>query len=645
LNERIGVFVCNCGTNISEGIDTDALVEFAKRQSGVTLAETHSLACSEEGRDVIAQHIKENGVTHVVVAACSPKQHEATFQKVLADAGLNPHMLQMANIREQVAWVTPDRDDATEKAKAQLDAAIRRVMRHEPIEKEEIDCNTDFLVVGAGVAGMSAALALAQKGRHVTVVERDPWIGGKVVAFEEAFPNLECAPCMLEPLMDHVLHHERITVLTGTEVVGLKGFFGNFDVTIHRRARYVDAEACMGCGACYEPCPALTENPYDGGLSQRHAIFAKFAGALPNLPTIDMDHCLRGKGEECTACEESCFMGAIRFDDQDETSVLRVGGIIVATGFDLLAPETVTPLATSGASVFGSYEFERMLCREGPTEGKIVNRQGVEPKAIAFIHCAGSRDTRHKPYCSGVCCANTLKLVHLARHKLPEATVYEMFSDWCLAGKGYDGLHRRVSEDGIEQIRIPNPNDLEMTEKAGRIAISAPWGGEFMADMVVLSTAIVPAHGAEKIAQTLGLGRDAHGFFGTENDRIAPANTLNRGIYVAGCATGPKDISQSVLQGQAAAGMALSALVPGDKLELEAATSVVNPDRCGGCRICAPLCPYQAIDVDAETKTAKVNSALCRGCGVCAAACPSGAIRSRCFTDVQLRAELQGVLA
>jgi len=645
LDERIGVFVCNCGTNISEGIDTESLVEFAKLQSGVTLAETHSLACSEDGCALLAEHIRESGVTHVVVAACSPKQHEATFQRALAAAGLNPHMLQMANIREQVAWVTPDRAEATEKAKSQLDAAIRRVQRHEPIDKEEIDCNTDFLVIGAGVAGMSAALALAQKGRHVTVVERDPWIGGKVVAFEEAFPNLECAPCMLEPLMDHVLHHDRITVLTGTEVVALKGFFGNFDVTIHRKARYVDGEACMGCGVCYEPCPVLTKNGYDGNLSERHAIFTKFAGALPNLPFIDMEHCLRAKGEECTACQESCFMGAIRYDDQDETSVLRVGGIIVATGFDLLPPSAVTPLADTSASVFGSYEFERMLCREGPTAGKILNRDGVEPKSIAFIHCAGSRDTRHKPYCSAVCCANTLKLVHLARHKLPDATVYEIFSDWCLSGKGYDGLHRRVGEDGIEQIRVPNTNDLELTQQNGQIGISAPWGGEFLAEMVVLSTAIVPDGGAEEIAQILGLGRDGQGFFQTENDRIAPANTLNRGIYVAGCATGPKDISQSVLQGQAAAGMALSALVPGDKLELEAATSVVNADRCGGCCVCAPLCPYQAIDVDSETKTAHVNTALCRGCGVCAAACPSGAIQSRCFTDKQLRAELEGVLS
>ena len=294
--------------------------------------------------------------------------------------------------------------------------------------------------------------------------------------------------------------------------------------------------------------------------------------------------------------------------------------------------------------MIGSYEFERMLCREGPTEGKILTREGAEPKSIAFVHCAGSRDGRHKPYCSAVCCANTLKLVHMTRDKLPDATVFELFSDWCLAGKGYDGLHRRVAEDGIEQIRLANTNDLQLTKKDGRIGVAAQ-GREFLADMVVLSTAIVPAEGAEDIAKVLGLGRDSRGFFQTENDRIAPANTLNRGIYVAGCATGPKDISQSVLQGQAAAGMALSALVPGDKLELEAATSVVNADRCGGCCICAPLCPYQAIDVDAETKTAAINSALCRGCGVCAAACPSGAIQSRCFTDKQLQAELEGVLA
>jgi heterodisulfide reductase subunit A len=645
MDERIGVFICDCGTNISDNLDTEELCRFAAAQDGVVDAHIHRLLCSEEGCADLAETIKAKNLTHVVAAACSPKQHEKTFQKAMIQAGVNPFMLVVVNIREQIAWVTPDRAEATQKAIVQLDAGIRRVKRQTPLDPSVVDCNTDFLVIGAGVAGMIAALTLAQKGRKVTLVERSPWIGGKVVAYEDVFPDMECAPCMLEPLMDHVLHNERITVMTNTVVENIRGFFGNFEATVRTKARYVIAEACMGCSACYDPCPVTTKNAADGNLSDRHAIYTPFPGALPNVPAVDWSSCVRSGGEECTACQEACFFGAIDFSQEDTVDNISVGAVIVATGFEEFDASAIKNFSVGTPNVLSAYQFERMLCREGSTGGRVLTASGEAPKSIAFVHCVGSRDSRHKAYCSSTCCANTLKLIHLARKRMEDApaSVYEFYSDWCLSGKGYQEFHDSVKGEGTKYIRVENPNDIRVRPEDGRLSVEYD-DGCVVVDMVVLAVAMVPAEGSKELAEVLGLSLDRYGFFAPEHDRISPASTRNRGIYVAGCASGPKDIPQSVLQGQAAAGLALSALVPGEKLELESAVSVVNEKLCGACRVCVPLCPYQAIAYDPERDTAFVNNVLCRGCGVCAAACPSGAMSNRHFTDAQIFAEIEGVL-
>ena len=254
MSEKVGVFICDCGSNIADLIDTKKLAEQARSLENVAEVSIHRLWCSEEGRQEMKKVIQEKGLARVVVVACSPKQHEGTFQKVLASAGLNPYLLSMANIREQVAWVTKDKEAATNKALLQMTSAVRRVQLHEPLDKVEIECKNDFLVIGSGIAGITAALTLAQKNRKVYLVEKEAWIGGKICAYEDVFPNLECAPCMMEPKMDEILHHERIVLLTNSEVTNIKGFFGNFDVEIQKKARYVEPEKCIGCGACYDAC-------------------------------------------------------------------------------------------------------------------------------------------------------------------------------------------------------------------------------------------------------------------------------------------------------------------------------------------------------------------------------------------------------
>jgi heterodisulfide reductase subunit A2 len=642
---KTGVFICDCGNNISEVIDTRALSEFARSIPGVVEIKIHRLWCSEEGREELKRTIKEKDISRVIIAACSPKQHELTFQKVLHHAGLNPYLLQIVNIREQIAWVTKDKAAATQKAIIQLGAAIKRVQLHVPLERSQIECKTDFLVIGAGVSGMTAALALAQqKDRKVYLVEKEAWIGGKITAYEEIFPNMECAPCMLEPAMDSVMHHERIALLTNSTIENITGFFGNFNVQIKKKARGIDADKCIGCGACFEACPVNVQNKFNGNLSIRHAVYTPFAGALPNLPVIDAQNCLRSKGQDCRKCQEACSFGAVDYEEQDQFLTVEVGAIVTATGFELLDKTTLKNIAADHPDIIDAFQFERLMSSTGPTEGKILTASAIRPRSIAFVHCAGGRDKNYREYCSGVCCAYSLKLAYLAKKKLGDVKIYEIYSDWCLPGQEYISFCKQVFDTGTEYIRVNNPNELAIYSQGNDLAIR---NGDrtFTVDMCVLASAMVPSPDSAKLAALLGIPADAYGFYSAEHGKLAPASTNLRGIYIAGCCSGPKDITQSVLQAQAAAAMALSLIVPGEKLELEVFTSSVDEKLCGGCHSCISVCPFQAIKFDRERKVAVINEVLCLGCGVCAAVCPAGAIKSKHFTDEEICGEIEGLLS
>ena len=648
--QRIGVYICECGPNIKDAVDIQALLKDARGHENVVLAGSFGFLCSPEGKRFLQEDIQAHKLSRVVIAGCSPKEHEQTFRAILKRAGLNPFLLQVANIREQCAWVVHEREAATQKARALLRGAIKRVSRHEPIEMKTIDCCADVLVVGSGVAGISAALAVARKDRKVYLIEKEPCIGGRVARHEDLYPDMVCASCLIESQLDAVLHHDHIEALTLTELLEVKGYLGNFVASVRQKARYVDPEACIGCSACFEACPVSVPGSFMGGMAGRKAIHIPYPGALPNVALMDEETCLRFQGEPCCACLESCPFGAIRYEEADEIRELKVGAVVVATGFVPFDPLKDDRYGYGKAeNILTSLEFEQLVNSSGPTEGKILLASGRPPGHIAFVHCVGSRTEKFNEYCSGVCCLVTLKHAHQTRRQLPEARICQFHADLCLSGKDSQRFYRQVvEEDGIEFFRMLRPDSIEIRKGSGRIMVSHTdaSGGlkqkEF--DMVILATAMESGEKTEGMAEILDVKLGESGFLEEADSRLDPVSTVREGIFMAGCAQGPKDIPSSVAQGHAVAGRIMGKLQPGEPLALEPMVCEIDPEICSGCLLCKSLCAFKAIATEDGRGTVSINQTMCRGCGVCVAACPSGAINARHFSTRAIFSELRGLL-
>ena len=651
MPERIGVYICECGPNIKDALDLDVLVRYAGSLDGVVAAKPFGLLCAPDGTHFLAKEIHDHDLTRVVVAACSPKEHEQTFRQALEHAGLNPFFLQIANIREQCAWTVADKASATEKAKALISAAVHRVTHHEPLEVKEIACLTDVLVVGAGVAGVHAALTLSQKGRKVYLADRLPCIGGKAAGYEDLFPSLECASCVLDPVLDNVLHNEHIEVMTYAEVQEVLGFYGNFMVTVKKKARMVDTQSCIGCEACFESCPVQVENEYNEGLDNRKAIYIPYPGAVPHVAVIDKDHCLRSQGQSCTACQQACPFGAVDYQAQDEMIKLKVGAIVLATGFDLLEPARVAESGYGKANnVYTGLELERLLSSTGPSEGKVVvAADGSPPGKIALIHCVGSRTAKFNHYCSGVCCTYLFKFTHQLCEKCPNAVMTHFFSELCLPGKSAQAFFDAIStKTAVECVRLKAVDSVRVVEQDGKTFVrymdAQGQSGSAPFDMVVLAPAMEGASDAQDVARTFDISLGRGNFFESQHPVTAPASSTREGVFLAGCARGPKDVQASVADGQAAAGRILSQLVPGGKLTLAPTICEVDEALCSGCKTCMGSCQYKAIGFDRDGRCVRINKVLCRGCGTCVASCPSGAIRAAHYTDGQVFSEIRGLL-
>ena len=660
--QRIGVFVCHCGTNIAGTVDTKAVAEALGREQCVVFATDNTYMCSESGQNLIKDTIKNEKLTGVVVCSCSPRMHEATFRKAAASVGLNPYMVEIANIREQCSWIHKDKVEATEKAIILGRAAIAKVLLNTPLTAGESPVVKRALVIGGGIAGIQTALDIAEAGFEVDIVEKKPTIGGKMTQIDKTFPTLDCAACILTPKMVDCAQNEKIKIYSYSEVDSVSGFVGNFTVKIKRKARFVDETKCTGCGLCTEKCPMKNvPNEFNLGMDNRRAIYIPFAQAVPKVATIDPDHCNMLKNGKCGVCSKVCSAGAIDYKQTDTFVEEKYGAIVVATGFNPIDVSKYGEYAyDQSKDVITSLEFERLTNAAGPTSGTLLRpSDGKHPHTIVFLQCVGSRCTpeRGKQYCSKICCMYTAKHAMLTREKYPDTEVYVFYIDVRTPGKNFDEFYRRAVEDyGVHYIKgavgkVSPQADGTLDVQASDLIMNEQL--HIKADLVVLAAAIEPDKSARPLATKLTASMDTNDFFTEAHPKLRPVESPTAGIFLSGVCQGPKDIPETVSQASACAAKVIGLLVK-DKLTCNPCVAHSNEMMCNGCSQCANVCPYGAITYvekefrmpDRTTKVrrvASVNPAVCQGCGACTVTCPSGAMDLFGFSNNQIMAKVDAI--
>ncbi len=570
---NIGVYVCSCGTNIAHMIDVEAVQEFVSGLPGVRIARTYRYMCSNPGQEMISQDIRELGLNRVVVAACSPRMHEKTFRGACRAGGLNPYLCEMANIREQCSWVHSDRIAATEKAKSLTHGAINRVVQQQPLDPLTAAMSPETLVLGGGIAGLTAALELADAGHRVHLVEKSDHLGGNLARVDLTAPHLDAARDLLTERIVRVRRSHRISALLRSELKSLSGFVGNYSALVETR---------------------------------------------------------NGSGEP-------------------ERRKLEIGNVVVATGYKEFDASRITDYGYGSLpNVITSFELETML-----RAGRITTKAGREPQYVAIIHCVGSRSSEFHGYCSRVCCMTALKYAQEIKSAVPGCYVSDIYIDMHAFGKGCEDFYKRGSEvktlflmygkNERPVIRKAGPGDdcemlIDVNEKLSRERIEIP------ADLVILMVGMEARPDAGEVARLVNITQDKDGWFIESHPKLDPVATTTDGIYIAGTCVAPKDIPDTVAQARAAAGRILAKISKG-KIEIDGVFAEVDEERCSGCRVCNELCPYSAIEFNLEKKRSHVIAAACKACGCCVSACPSSAIEGRHFTDRQILAQIEGILA
>ncbi len=572
--KRIGVILCHCGKNIAGGVDIESLHKAVEKMEGVVFIAENRFSCSEEGQATIQQLIKENKLNRFIVAACDPTLHLATFQRCGEKAGLNPAFMDLIDIRKWTMHGSPvkvDSKQALENSKELIKRAVKRIRLKRIIPKIAVKTEPSVLIIGGGIAGVEASLELADKGYKVFLVERLPTIGGKMALLYKIFPTNDCAPCILAPKTAYANAHANITPLTNSEVMEVQGYIGNFRVKILQKPRYIEEKKCTGCGICIEKCPSKAPNEYAAGMGERKAIYIPYPQAIPLKAIIDAEHCLYFQKNVCRICEKVCPTGAIDFEQKPKMIELKVGAIIVATGFEEYDPSEKTEYGYGRyGNVITQFQLARLLDIDGPTKGKLLRpTDGKEPKSIAMIQCVGSRDESTNPYCSGVCCMYALKHIQIIKEMvLPTAEIYFCHIDVRAVGKGYEEYYRRTRGLGVVFLHGRPSEIIENPETRNLILkVEDPDIGErteLEADLVVLSCAMVPPHGTKQLSELLHIELDENGFYKEVHPKLQPVETSARGIYICGCAQWPKDIPHAIVQAKAAASCVDSELRKGE---------------------------------------------------------------------------------
>jgi heterodisulfide reductase subunit A len=653
---KIGVFICHCGTNISATVDVEKVSQEAKRLPKVSYAADYKYMCSDPGQNLVKEAIVKHGLDRIVVASCSPSLHEKTFRQCVENAGVNPYLVEMANIREHCSWVHHDREKATAKAIELVRLAVAKVSCNRALQKTYIPVEKRVLIIGGGISGIQAAIDIAFAKYPVVMVEREPSIGGRMARFDKTFPTLDCAACILTPKMVTVNQSKYVTIHTYSEIEEVTGHVGDFTVKIRKKSRCVDLRKCTGCGACFAQCPVKVSSEFDLGLGTRKAIYVPFPQAVPNVPVIDRQNCLYFKAKKCGLCKKVCLAGAIDYEMQDEIIEDKFGAIIVATGF------TQFDHSVYGEYGYGKYKdvvtglhFERMANSSGPTGGKIVRpSDGKEAKDVVFIQCVGSRDEQKgMPYCSRLCCMYTAKHALLLKEHNPDAQAYVFYIDIRAAGKNYEEFVKKVQDEyGAVYLR---GRVSRIFEKAGKLIVRGAdtLSGsqiEIKADLVVLATGLVAQNEAVKLAQILHIPYDKNNLYTEAHPKLAPVETITSGIFLTGACQSPKDIPDTVATASAASVKALGLLIQ-DKLEREPLIAKVDHKLCSGCQACIKACPFNAIETeeieDRQLKrkriVAKVIEGVCTGCGNCTAVCRMSAIDLEGFSNRQIMEELEAL--